>query len=69
MKKGITVTAGAITEPHLLGMPHPDGIFRDLLAGSNVGDAFLRNTLWLNWMILQIGDPLYRPLASKVTEK
>lgn len=64
VKKGITVTAGALTEPSLEGMPHPDGIFRDLLAGSNVGDAFFRNTLWLKWMILQIGDPLYRPFAS-----
>ncbi|MGH9602591.1 MAG: TIGR03790 family protein [Terriglobales bacterium] len=64
VKKGITVTAGAITEPDLFGLPHPDGVFRNLLEGANVGDAFLRNTLWLRWMILNIGDPLYRPFPG-----
>ncbi len=64
IRKGITVTVGAITEPDLFGLPHPDGFVRNLLDGANVGDAFLRNTAWLKWMILQIGDPLYRPFAA-----
>jgi uncharacterized protein (TIGR03790 family) len=59
--KGITVTSGAVDEPTLSGLPHPGGIVHDLLAGANVGDAFLRNTFWLRWMIVNIGDPLYRP--------
>jgi uncharacterized protein (TIGR03790 family) len=63
--KGITVTAGAVEEPFLQGLPRPDGIFYNLLVGANVGDAFLRNTLWLKWMIINIGDPLYRPFAKK----
>ena len=65
IKKGITVTAGAVDEPFLQGLPRPDGIIRNLLDGANVGDAFLRNTLWLKWMIINIGDPLYRPFAKK----
>lgn len=64
VKKGITVTAGALTEPDLFGLPHPDGVFRNLLEGANVGDAFLRNTRWLRWMIIYIGDPLYRPFPG-----
>ncbi len=64
VKQGITITAGAITEPDLFGLPHPDGVFRNLLEGANVGDAFLRNTLWVRWMILYIGDPLYRPFPG-----
>ncbi len=64
VKKGITITAGAITEPDLFGLPHPDGVFRNLIEGANVGDAFLRNTRWLRWMILYIGDPLYRPFPG-----
>ncbi|MGH9531383.1 MAG: TIGR03790 family protein [Terriglobales bacterium] len=64
LQQGITVTAGAITEPDLFGLPHPDGVFRNLLEGANVGDAFLRNTLWLRWMIVYIGDPLYRPFPG-----
>lgn len=59
--KGITVTSGAASEPYLEGMAHPDGVFRNLFEGANVGDAFLRNTRWLKWKILNLGDPLYRP--------
>lgn len=65
IKKGITVTAGALEEPDLEGLPHPDGIFRDLFEGANVGDAFLRNTTFLKWMLLNFGDPLYRPFPAR----
>ncbi len=61
LMKGITVTSGAVAEPTLWGLPHAGGVVHDLLAGANVGDAFLRNTFWLRWMIINIGDPLYRP--------
>lgn len=59
--RGITVTSGAVGEPFLEGLPHPDGVVHDLLAGAAVGDALLRNTHWLKWMIINIGDPLYAP--------
>ena len=64
VKQGITITSGAINEPYLEGLPHPDGVFRNLFEGANVGDAFLRNTAFLNWMIINIGDPLYRPFPG-----
>ena len=64
LKRGITVTSGAVTEPYLIGLPRPDGVFHDLLAGSNVGDAFLRNTRFLKWMIENVGDPLYTPFPG-----
>jgi uncharacterized protein (TIGR03790 family) len=64
LARGITVTSGAVDEPYLMGLPRPDGIFHDLLAGANVGDAFLRNTRFLKWMIVNIGDPLYIPFAG-----
>lgn len=59
--KGITITSGAVAEPYLAGLPHPDQVFLYLFQGANCGDAFLRSTQWLKWMILNIGDPLYRP--------
>jgi uncharacterized protein (TIGR03790 family) len=62
--KGITVTSGSVSEPYLQGLLRPGGTFRDLLQGANVGDAFLRNTQWLKWMILYLGDPLYRPFPN-----
>ena len=61
---GITVTGGTMTEPLLGGLIHPDGLFRTLFEGANVGDAVLRNTKWLKWTILNIGDPLYRPFPA-----
>jgi uncharacterized protein (TIGR03790 family) len=62
--KGITVTSGAVTEPYLAGLIRPGGTFRDLFQGANVGDAVLRNTRWLKWMIINLGDPLYRPFPN-----
>jgi uncharacterized protein (TIGR03790 family) len=64
--RGITATTGAMAEPYLQGMVRPGGAFRDLLQGANVGDAFLRNTRWLKWMILNMGDPLYRPFPNGI---
>jgi uncharacterized protein (TIGR03790 family) len=64
IKNGITVTSGAMAEPYLQGMAQPDGVFLDLFEGANVGDAFLRNIMWLKWMILNMGDPLYLPFPG-----
>jgi len=64
--RGITVTSGSVAEPYLEGLPHPDQVFRYLFQGANVGDAFLRSTRWLKWMILNIGDPLYCPFPKGV---
>ena len=64
LQRGITVTSGAVNEPYLEGLPHADGVFRNLFEGANVGDAFLRNTAFLQWMIINIGDPLYRPFSG-----
>ena len=61
---GITVTSGAVAEPYLEGLARPAGVFRNLLEGANVGDAFLRNTQWVKWMIMYIGDPLYKPFPG-----
>ena len=62
--KGITVTTGSVTEPELEGLVRPGGTFRDLFQGANLGDAFLRNTRWLKWVVLYLGDPLYRPFPK-----
>ena len=56
---------GTVTEPYLEGLARP-AVIRNLLEGANVGDAFLRNTRWLKWMILNVGDPLYQPFPGGV---
>lgn len=64
LQRGLTVTSGAINEPYLEGLPHADGVIRNLFAGANVGDAFLRNTAFLQWMVINLGDPLYLPFPN-----
>jgi uncharacterized protein (TIGR03790 family) len=66
LTKGITVTSGAVAEPYLEGLAHADGVFRNLFEGAPVGDAFLRNTAYLKWMIINLGDPLYRPFPNGI---
>jgi uncharacterized protein (TIGR03790 family) len=61
---GITITAGATTEPYLENLPHPDQALWYLFHGANVGDALLRSERLLKWRILNIGDPLYRPFPK-----
>ena len=66
IRRGITITAGAVAEPQLQNIPHVDGIFRNLFEGANIGDALLRNTpVFTNFIYL--GDPLYRPFSSSPT--
>ena len=64
--KGITITGGAVGEPYLEGLTHPDQVFLALFRGANVGDALLRSTHLLKWMIVNIGDPLYRPFPQGI---
>ena len=64
LARGIAVTTGSVYEPYLQGLVRPAGTYRNLLEGANVGDAFLRNTRWLKWEIIYVGDPLYRPFGN-----
>jgi uncharacterized protein (TIGR03790 family) len=64
VSKGITITSGAIGEPYLDNLPHPDQAFLYLFEGANAGDALLRSTRLLKWKIMNIGDPLYRPFPG-----
>ncbi len=66
LMKGITITSGAVTEPYLDNLPHPDQAFLYLFEGANAGDALLRSTRLLKWRIINIGDPLYRPFPNGV---
>jgi uncharacterized protein (TIGR03790 family) len=62
--RGIAVTTGSVDEPYLQGLVRPGGTYRNLLEGASVGDAFLRNTRWLKWEIMNMGDPLYKPFGT-----
>jgi uncharacterized protein (TIGR03790 family) len=58
---GITATFGAVNEPYVAGMPEYDQFFFDLLEGASFGEAAYESTVEAYWMMVWVGDPLYRP--------
>jgi uncharacterized protein (TIGR03790 family) len=66
LRRGITVTSGAVEEPFVRLFPKTDQVLRYLLQGANVGDAFLRSSLFKDWQFINLGDPLYRPFPQSV---
>lgn len=64
LASGITVTTGVVEEPYLENIPHLDSFFKAVLEGATVGDAMFRSTASLNWMNINVGDPLYAPFAA-----
>lgn len=64
LQRGITATFGAVNEPYVAGMPEYDQFFLYLLQGANFAEAAYEST-WIGaWMMVWIGDPLYRPYPS-----
>jgi uncharacterized protein (TIGR03790 family) len=63
LARGITITTGVVGEPGLENIPHLDSFYKAMLQGARVGDAMFRTTRALNWVNLNVGDPLYAPFA------
>lgn len=61
---GITATFGAVNEPYVAGMPEYDQFFAYLLQGANFGEAAYQSTVVSTWMMVWVGDPLYRPYGA-----
>ncbi len=61
---GITATFGAVNEPYVAGMPEYDQFYRNLLQGANFGEAAYESTVIAYWMMVWVGDPLYRPYRN-----
>jgi uncharacterized protein (TIGR03790 family) len=61
---GITATFGAVGEPYVAGMPEYDQFFYYLLQGANYGEAAYESTVVGGWMMVWVGDPLYRPYGA-----
>lgn len=64
LERGITATYGAVNEPYVAGMPEYDQLHRFLLEGANYGEAAYESTIIGAWMMVFVGDPLYRPFPS-----
>ena len=64
LRRGITATFGAISEPYISGMPEYDQFFLYLTQGASYGEAAYEATVIGAWVLLWVGDPLYRPYAK-----
>ncbi len=61
LRRGITATLGPVNPPSLLGMPDYDLFFSLLLSGASFGEAGYEASRTAAWMLVLVGDPLYRP--------
>lgn len=60
LERGITATFGAVNEPYVAGMPEYDQLFLYLTQGASFGEAAYQSTQIARWMMVFVGDPLYR---------
>jgi uncharacterized protein (TIGR03790 family) len=67
--RGAAVTCGAVFEPYLELMHHPQLLLRMLARGHRLGDAAYYALPALSWQNIVIGDPLYRPFARSQAEQ
>ncbi|NIA21054.1 MAG: TIGR03790 family protein [Anaerolineaceae bacterium] len=64
LARGAACTMGAVYEPYLTGTPYLD-IFTDrLLKGYTFAESAYMSQRLLSWMMVFLGDPLYRPFAK-----
>ena len=62
LEKGITATIGPVMEPYLSSFPRPDLFFADLVSGKyTLAECYFRVLPFNSWMMILVGDPLYRP--------
>ena len=58
---GVSATIGPVYEPYLLAFPRPDAFFKELTGGNTLVESYYRTKPFNSWMMVLVGDPLYRP--------
>ena len=69
LARGAAATVGAVFEPYLQFMHHPDLLFKGLAQGMTLGEAAYYSIPTLSWQNVLVGDPLYRPFQRSLTEQ
>ena len=69
LERGATCVCGVIDEPYLNGHPRPNILLYYVLKGYNFAEASALSTPSIGWMPINIGDPLYAPMAAKSVVK
>ena len=65
MRRGAAVTLGPVREPYLGAFPHGDIFVEGLLSGLTVAESYWLALPEVNWAMVLLGDPLYRPFGGK----
>lgn len=62
---GMVATLGPVAEPYLFAFPKPTEFFGLLTTGRmTLAECYACTTPCTSWMMMMIGDPLYRPFAA-----
>ncbi|RJP61102.1 MAG: TIGR03790 family protein [Candidatus Auribacter fodinae] len=64
IKKGVTATAGPVSEPYLNSFPNPVVFLGALFEGYSLAEAYFISSPYLSWRMVLIGDPLYTPYKN-----
>jgi uncharacterized protein (TIGR03790 family) len=65
LNDGAVASMGPVAEPYLMAFPRADDFFPLLLTGRfTLAEAYWRTQPTTSWMMVLIGDPLYRPFAK-----
>jgi len=65
LRRGVTATWGATGEPYLTGFANGDNLLNHLWNGYNFAESSYIANPRLGWMMVFVGDPLYRPVFRK----
>jgi len=69
---GVGGTAGNVLEPGLVGVAHPEVLFREYAHGARAVEAYFRSLPYLGWMNVWVGDPLMvtaRPVTARPADQ
>lgn len=65
LESGVAATCGPVAEPYLQAFPMPKDFFGLLLTGQfTLAECFAYTNTFNSWMMMLLGDPLYRPFAA-----
>ena len=66
LQDGVAATIGPVGEPYLVAFPRPNEFFALLVQGElPLVEVYYRTQPFNSWMMVLIGDPLYRPYAKQ----
>jgi len=66
LEDGVAATLGPVAEPYLQSFPLPTDFFGLLLTGRfTLAECYTYSLPFNSWMMMLLGDPLYRPFQNK----